>query len=332
MQERIMAKRVAVTGAAGQIGYSLLPRIAAGEVFGPDTPVILQCLEITPALGSLEGVRMELDDCAFPLLEGVVCSDDPRVAFADADLVFLVGSKPRGPGMERNDLLRENGPIFIGQGQALADVAAKDVRVIVIGNPCNTNCLIALNNGRRIAPGQWSAMTQLDHNRAQAQLAGKTGSLARDVKNVVIWGNHSNTQFPDWTHATIQGKPAEGQVNDLPWLQGPFLKTVQERGKAIIDARGKSSALSAASAGIDHARLLMNGTSKGEWTSMAVVSDGSYDVPAGLLCSVPVECPGDGTYRIVKGLEFQPFGREKFDASVKELVWERDTVKDLLGS
>lgn len=327
-----MAKRVAVTGAAGQIGYSLLPRIAAGEIFGPDIPVILQCLEITPALGSLEGVRMELDDCAFPLLEGIVCSDDPRVAFADADLVILVGSKPRGPGMQRKDLLLENGPIFIGQGNAIEEVASKDVRVVVIGNPCNTNCLIALNNGRRVAASRWSAMTQLDHNRAQAQLAAKTGALSREVQNVVVWGNHSNTQFPDWSHATIRGKNAESVVNDLAWLQGPFIHTVQERGKAIIDARGKSSALSAASAGIDHARLLMQGTPRGQWTSMAVVSDGSYDVPEGLVCSFPVECPGDGTYRIMKGLEFTPFGREKFDLSVNELISERDTVKDLLGS
>jgi malate dehydrogenase len=211
-------------------------------------------------------------------------------------------------------------------------VAKKDVRVMVIGNPCNTNCLIAFHSGRGIPPSQWSAMTRLDHNRAQAQLAGKSGALARDVKNVVIWGNHSNTQFPDWTHATIQGRPAEKAIGDLPWLQGPFLKTVQERGKAIIDARGKSSALSAASAGIDHARTLLHGTPKGEWTSMAVMSDGSYDVPEGLICSFPVECGGDGSYRIVKGLEFTPFGREKFDASIKELVWERDTVKDLLRS
>ena len=327
-----MAKRVAVTGAAGQIGYSLLPRIAAGEIYGADTPVILQCLEVTPALPSLEGVKMELDDCAFPLLEGIVSTDDPRAAFADADLVILVGSKPRGPGMQRRDLLLENGPIFIGQGKAIEEVARTDVRVVVIGNPCNTNCLIALNNGRKVPAPQWSAMTQLDHNRAQAQLAEKSGALSREVKNVAVWGNHSNTQFPDWSHATIRGKKAEEAVNDLPWLQGPFIQTVQERGKAIIDARGKSSALSAASAGLDHARILMRGTSRGEWTSMAVVSDGSYGVPEGLVCSFPVECPGDGTYRIVQGLEFTPFGRKKFDISVKELVSERDTVKELLGS
>lgn len=326
-----MAIRVAVTGAAGQIGYSILPRIASGEVFGPKTPVILQCLELTPALGWLEGVKMEMDDCAFPLLEGMICSDDPRVVFEGVNLAFLVGSKPRGPGMERNDLLRENGPIFTGQGRALAEVAAPDVRVVVVGNPCNTNCLIAQTNARKIPADRWSAMTQLDHNRALAQLAGKSKSVVRDVKNVVIWGNHSNTQFPDWTHATIQGKPAEQVVNDLDWLKGPFLKTVQERGKAIIDARGKSSAMSAASAAIDHARLLYQGTAPNEWTSMAVVSDGSYGIPEGLLCSVPVTCAGDGTYKIVKGLEFTEFGKQKFQASVDELVWERETVKELLG-
>jgi len=326
-----MVKRVAVTGAAGQIGYSLLPRIAAGEVFGPDTPVILQCLELTPALGFLKGVAMELEDCAFPLLKGIVCSDDPRVAFADADLALLVGSKPRSAGMERKDLLLENGPIFTGQGQALADVARSDVRVVVVGNPCNTNCLIAMNNAKKIPAQNWSAMTQLDHNRATAQLAQKAGVDSTDVEGVVIWGNHSNTQFPDWQHATIGGKAAADVIGDVPWLKDVFIPCVQERGKAIIEARGKSSAMSAGSSALDHARYLFQGTPKGQWTSMAVASDGSYGVPEGLMCSVPVTCPGDGSFEVVRDLEFSDFGRGKFQTSIDELVGERDTVQALLG-
>lgn len=323
-------KRVAVTGAAGQIGYSLLPRIASGQIFGPDIPVALHCLEIPPALGALDGVRMELQDCAFPLLREIVCTDDPKVAFEKVDLALLVGSKPRGKGMERKDLIRENGPIFVGQGEALASVASPDVRVVVVGNPCNTNCLIALNNAGDLPARNFSAMTRLDHNRATAQLAVKAGKPWHEVQNVIIWGNHSNTQYPDWHHATIAGQPAEAAVGDDDWLRGAFLKTVQERGKAIIEARGLSSAASAANAALDHSRLLFHGTPKDTWTSMAVVSDGSYDVPEGLVSSFPVQCKGDGSYEIVQGLNFDDFGREKFEASIAELVEERDTVGDLL--
>ena len=323
-------KRIAVTGAAGQIGYSLLPRLASGAVFGPDTPVVLQCLEIPPAMGALNGVAMEMMDAAFPLLQDVVVSDDPEVAFKDVDLALLVGSKPRSKGMERNDLIRENGPIFTGQGNALAKVASKKVRVIVVGNPCNTNCLIALNNAPGLPAENFSAMTRLDHNRAMAQLAEKSGRHNTDVQQVVIWGNHSNTQYPDFHHATIGGKKATEVISDHAWLQGEFIKTVQERGKAIIEARGLSSAMSAASAAIDHAHTLFHGTPKGQWTSMAVISDGSYGVPEGLVCSFPVECPGDGTWKIVQGVEINDFGRERFQKSIDELVGERETVSDLL--
>ncbi len=248
--------RVAVTGAAGQIGYSLLPRIASGDIFGADTPVTLQLLEITPALGMLEGVRMELEDCAFPLLHGIVTSDDPAVAFKDADLILLVGSKPRSKGMERKDLILENGPIFTGQGHAINDVAASDVRVAVVGNPCNTNCLIAMHNAPDVPNDRFTAMTRLDQGRAKAQLATKSGAHWSEVTRPALWGNHSNTQFPDWTNARINGKPVGNVIDDRAWLEGEFIKTVQERGKAIIEARGKSSAMSAASAAIDHARAL----------------------------------------------------------------------------
>ncbi len=324
-------KRIAVTGAAGQIGYSLLPRLAAGAIFGPETRVVLQCLEIPPAMNALRGVAMELMDAAFPLLEDVVCSDDPEVAFADVDLALLVGSKPRGKGMERKDLIRENGPIFTGQGNALAKVAKKDARVIVVGNPCNTNCLIALHNAPGMPAQNFSAMTRLDHNRAKAQLAAKAGVHNTAVKNVIIWGNHSNTQYPDFHHATIGGKPAMEVISDHEWLHGEFITTVQERGKAIIEARGLSSAMSAASAAIDHARTLFRGTPADEWTSMAVVSDGSYGVPEGLISSFPVRCPGDGTWEIVQGLEIGEFGRERLRRTIEELVEERETVRDLIG-
>lgn len=325
------AKRVAVTGAAGQIGYSILPRVAAGEVFGPETPVILQCLEIPPALGALNGVRMELEDCAFPLLEGIVCTDDARVAFQDADLCLLIGAKPRGKGMERKDLIRENGPIFVGQGQAIQDVASADVRVVVVGNPCNTNCLIAKANAPKVPEANWSAMTQLDHNRALAQLAVRAGAEYRDVRNVVIWGNHSNTQYPDWHHATIRGEPASSVIADADWFQSAFIPTVQERGKAIIEARGLSSAMSAANAAIDHSRNWFLGTPEGEWTSMAICSDGSYGIETGLIASFPVRCHGNGKVEIVQGLEFDDFSKEKLQITVDELKNERETVSDLLA-
>jgi len=323
-------KRVAVTGAAGNIGYALLPRIASGAIFGPDTPVQLQLLEIPPAMDALRGTAMEMMDAAFPLLAGITQSSDPAEAFDGADLALLVGSKPRTKGMERNDLIRENGPIFTGQGNALSDRANPDCRVVVVGNPCNTNCLIAQNNAPNLNPLNFSAMTRLDHNRAMAQLAEKAGAQASDVKNVLIWGNHSNTQYPDFHHATIKGQKATDAITDHEWLQGAFISTVQERGKAIIEARGLSSAMSAASAAIDHAHTLFNGTPEGEWTSMAVTSDGSYGVPEGLISSFPVRCAGDGTYEIVQGVEVNAFGQERLDKTVAELLSEREAVSDLL--
>jgi malate dehydrogenase len=331
MADAKAVKRVAVTGAAGQIGYALLPRIAAGEIFGPDQPVQIQCLEIPPAMDAVRGVGMEMLDAAFPLLAGFTASDDPREAFEGAELALLVGSKPRGKGMERKDLIRENGPIFTGQGNALSDVAHPDCRVVVVGNPCNTNCLIAQHNAPKLKKENFSAMTQLDHNRAVAQLAEKAGAHNTEVDGVIIWGNHSNKQYPDYHHATIGGKPALDVIGDEAWLQGEFMKTVQERGKAIIEARGASSAMSAASSAIDHACALFRGTPDGRWTSMAVTSDGSYDVPEGLICSFPVRCPGDGTYEIVQGLEIDDFGRAAFGKSIDELQEERETVADLLG-
>ncbi|HEB52568.1 MAG TPA: malate dehydrogenase [bacterium] len=324
-------KRVAVTGAAGQIGYSLLPMIAAGGIFGPDQKVALQLLEITPALGALEGVKMELHDCAFPLLTDVVCSDDPKVAFKDTDVCLLVGSKPRGPGMERKDLLQDNGKIFIGQGRAIAEVAGPDVRVIVVGNPCNTNCLIAMHNAKGVPQDRFSAMTRLDQSRAKAQLALKAGKHWSTVKNVTIWGNHSNTQYPDWHHATIDGHPAAEVIADDAWLKGEFIPTVQERGKAIINARGKSSAMSAAQAACDHARSLFSATGTEDWASLCVLSDGSYGAPEGVISSFPCTTDGNGNWQIVPDLEMNDFSREKAQASWNELVGERELVQDLLG-
>lgn len=323
-------KRVAVTGAAGQIGYSLLPRIAAGDIFGPDTPVILQLLEVTPVLQALEGVKMELEDCAFPLLHGIVTTDQAELAFRDADLCLLVGSKPRGKGMERKDLILDNGPIFTGQGQTISKHASKDVRVVVVGNPCNTNCLIAMRNAKGVPPERFTAMTRLDENRAKAQLALKAGASWAEVDNVIIWGNHSNTQYPDWHHATIKGTPAAKAVNDNAWLQGTFIATVQERGKAIIDARGKSSAASAASACIDHAHSLYHATPNDKWTSLCVVSKGEYDLPEGLITSYPCRTDGKGNWSIVEGLELNEFARGKINKTIAELEEERTLVKHLL--
>lgn len=323
--------RVAVTGAAGQIGYSLLFPIAAGDIFGPDQPVILQMLELPQALDAVRGVEMELLDGAFPLLHDTVASDDARVAFRDADVVLLVGSKPRGPGMERADLLRDNGPIFIGQGKAIDEVAADDAKVLVVGNPCNTNCLIAMHQAKRIPRRNFTAMTRLDQNRAQAQLAQKAGVPVSDVTRMAIWGNHSPTMYPDFTHALIGGKPATEVITDHEWLRGEFLATVQQRGKAIIEARGKSSAASAAWAAIAHVRDWFRPTREGDWVSMAVPSDGSYGVPEGLICSFPCTVDADGRYHIVQGLELDAFSKERIQRSVDELVQERDTVKDLLG-
>ncbi|MCA9322020.1 MAG: malate dehydrogenase [Planctomycetes bacterium] len=322
--------RVAVTGAAGQIGYSLLFRIASGQVFGSDRPIILQLLEITPALGALRGVQMELDDCAFPLLQGVVCTDDANVAFNDCNRAFLVGSKPRGKGMERKDLIRDNGPIFIGQGKALNDHAASDLRVIVVGNPCNTNCLIAMHHAPDVPRERFTAMTRLDHNRAMAQLAQKAGVAVSMVDGVTIFGNHSATQYPDFENATINDKAAAGVIGDDAWLKGDFIKTVQQRGAAIIEARGLSSAASAANAAIDHMHDWEFGNQGQRWVSMAVPSDGSYGAAEGLIVGFPCTTDGKGGWSIVKDLELSAFAKEKFAASLKELEMEREIVADLL--
>jgi malate dehydrogenase len=320
--------RVAVTGAAGQIGYSLLFRIASGQMLGEDQPVILHLLDITPALDALRGVAMELDDCAFPLLEDIVQTDDPDVAFGDVDYALLVGARPRSKGMERKDLLEANGAIFTVQGKALSDNAASDVRILVVGNPANTNALIAMNNAPNIDDGRFTAMTRLDHNRAIAQLAAKTSSSVRDITKMTIWGNHSATQYPDIFHAEVGGKNAAELVNDQAWLEGDFIPTVQQRGAAIIEARGLSSAASAANAAIDHVRTWALGTPEGDWVSMAIPSDGSYGVPEGLMSSFPVTCSG-GEYSIVQGLDLDDFSRARIDASVAELAEERDAVREL---
>jgi malate dehydrogenase len=320
--------RVAVTGAAGQIGYSLLFRIASGALLGPDQPVILQLLEITPALGALQGVVMELDDCAFPLLAGVVTSDDAQVAFGDANVALLVGARPRSKGMERKDLLEANGAIFTVQGQALSDSAAPDIRVLVVGNPANTNALIAMHNAPNIAPERFTAMTRLDQNRAKAQLAAKSGRPVPDVTNMTIWGNHSATQYPDVYRARIGSQPAAEVIGDDAWVEKEFIPAVQQRGAAIIEARGASSAASAASAAIDHVHDWVLGTSAGDWVSMGIPSDGSYGVPEGLISSFPVSTSG-GRYQIVPGLDLEEFSRSRIDASVAELGEERDAVKEL---
>ena len=321
--------RVAVTGAAGQIGYALLFRIASGAMLGPDQPVVLQLLEITPALGALGGVCMELDDCAFPLLAGVVQTDDPNVAFAGADYALLVGSRPRTAGMERADLLSANGAIFTVQGKALSDNASSDCKILVVGNPANTNCLIAMNNAPQLPRANFTAMTRLDHNRAVAQLAAKAGSAVADVANMTIWGNHSATQYPDVFHATVGGRPAfEAAGSDQGWLEGTFIPTVQKRGAAIIEARGASSAASAANAAIDHMRDWALGTTGDSWVSMAICSDGSYGVAEGLISSFPVTCSGS-SYQIVPGLEIDAFSRGRIDATVAELAEERDAVKEM---
>ena len=320
--------RVAVTGAAGQIGYSLLFRIASGAMLGADQPVILQLLEITPALKALNGVVMELNDCAFPLLAGVVTSDDPMVAFKDADYALLVGALPRKAGMERADLLNANGGIFKPQGHALSEVASRNVRVLVVGNPANTNAFIALSNAPKLKPEQFHAMVRLDHNRAISQLAEKTGKPVTAIKNMTIWGNHSVTQFPDLYHATVDGKNAADLVNDQAWYESTYIPTVAKRGAAFIEARGLSSAASAANAAIDHMHSWALGTPEGDWTSMAFVSDGSYGVPKGLVYGFPVTVK-NGVISIVQGLEINAFSRAKMDATAKELDEERQAVKDL---
>ncbi len=320
--------RVAVTGAAGHIGYSLLFRIASGEMLGDDQPVILQLMEITPALNALNGVVMEINDCAYPLVQGVVVTDDAEQAFGDADYVMLVGAKPRSKGMERGDLLTENGKIFKPQGKAINDFANRDVKVLVIGNPANTNALIAMNNAPDLSPSQFVAMTRLDHNRAISQVAEKTGAKVADIKRVTIWGNHSATQYPDLNHATIKGEPAMDQL-DREWVRNTFIPRVQKRGAEIIEARGMSSAASAAYAGLAQIRDWVNGSESGNWLSMAVLSDGSYDIPEGLIYSYPVTVE-NGKWNVVQGLDIDDFSREKMRATQKELEEERDAVKDLI--
>ncbi|HYW75549.1 MAG TPA: malate dehydrogenase [Gammaproteobacteria bacterium] len=320
--------RIAVTGAAGQIGYALLFRIAAGDMLGPDQPVILHLLEITPALEALKGVVMELNDCAFPLVADIVATDDPNVAFKDADYALLVGARPRGAGMERADLLSANGAIFGPQGKALNDHAKRDVKVLVVGNPANTNALIAQANAPDLDPKCFTAMVRLDHNRAMSQLAEKTGAHNTDVKNMIIWGNHSSTQYPDIHHATVKGKPAFDLV-DQDWYENDFIPTVQQRGAAIIKARGASSAASAASAAIDHMRTWALGTPEGEWVSMGIPADGSYGIEPGVIYGYPVTCK-DGKYEIVQGLEIDEFSRARMDATEKELREERAAVADLI--
>lgn len=320
--------RVAVTGAAGQISYSLLFRIAAGEMLGKDQPVILQMLEITPALNALKGVAMELDDCAFPLLAGMVCTDDANVAFKDVDYALLVGARPRGPGMERKDLLEANAAIFSAQGKALNDNASRDVKVLVVGNPANTNALIAQRNAPDLNPRNFTAMTRLDHNRAQTQLAQKTGTTINDITKLTIWGNHSATQYPDIHQALVNGEPGIDKV-DQEWYENDFIPVVQQRGAAIIEARGASSAASAANAAIFHIRDWALGTPEGDWTSMGVYSDGSYGIEEGLIYSFPVTCKG-GDWEIVQGVDINDFSREKMTATETELKEERDGVAHLL--
>jgi malate dehydrogenase len=321
--------RVAVTGAAGQIGYALVFRIASGQMLGDDQPVILQMLEVPQAVGALDGVRMELDDCAFPLLAGVVCTDDAPTAFDGASYALLVGAMPRKEGMERADLLSANGAIFTAQGRALSDAAADDVKVLVVGNPANTNALIAMNNAPSIPDDRFTAMTRLDHNRAKAQLAARAGTGVGDVTRMTIWGNHSSTQYPDVFHAQVGGRSGfEAAGGDQAWLEGEFIPTIQQRGAAVIKARGASSAASAANAAIGHMRDWALGTPEGDWVSMAVPSDGSYGVPEGLVSGFPCTCAG-GAYQIVQGLDIDDFSRGRIDTSVAELGSERDSVAEL---
>ena len=320
---------VAITGAAGQIGYALIFRVASGALLGPDERVNLHLLEITPALPALQGVVMELNDCAFPTLNRVVASDDATVAFRDCQIALLVGARPRGPGMERKDLLLANAQIFSAQGKALNEVADRKVRVLTVGNPANTNALIARANARDLNPRNFTAMTRLDHNRALWQLAEKTGAQPSEIRRMTIWGNHSSTQYPDLRHAEVAGKPAKSLVSQQ-WIEESFIPVVQQRGAAVIKARGASSAASAASAVIDHMRSWLNGTGKGDWVSMAVPSDGSYGIPEGVVYSYPVTLAG-GEYRIVPGLAVDEFSRKRMDATLAELREEREGIKALLG-
>jgi malate dehydrogenase len=327
-----MTVRVVVTGASGQVAYALLPRIAAGEMFGPDTEVDLRLSDIPPVIEKAKGVVMELEDGAYPLLARVSASSDRAESHKDADWVLLVGSVPRGPGMERGDLIRKNGPIFVEEGTAIAHHGSRNVRAVVVGNPCNTNCLIARHAaGDTVPADRWTALTRLDQNRAVSLLARKAGARTRDVHHLAIWGNHSATLYPDFTNATIGGKPAD-QVVERAWLETEFIPAVQQRGGAVIAARGASSALSAAQAIVDHTKSLINRTAGDEWFSAAVVSDGSYGVPRGIVSSFPLRSKGDGGYEIVQGVKIDSFAKAKIDATIAELETERDIVKDLLGS
>jgi len=321
--------RVTVTGAAGQIGYSLLFRIASGEMLGKDQPVILQLLEITPSLPALKGVAMELEDCAFPLLAGVVQTDDPMIAFKDADVALLVGARPRSKGMERKDLLEANGAIFTVQGRAMNEVASRDIKVLVVGNPANTNALIAMNSAPNLPRANFTSMMRLDHNRAISQLATRTGKAVTSIEKMVVWGNHSPTMYPDIRFATIAGQNAVTLVNDQAWYRDTYIPTVGKRGAAIIEARGLSSAASAANAAIDHMRNWVLG-SNGQWVTMGICSDGAYGIPEGMIYGFPCIC-ANGKYEMVKGLEIDTYSRERMDFTLKELTEERDGIKHLLG-
>ena len=323
--------KVAVTGAAGQIGYAMLFRLASGAVFGRDTAVELRLLELEQTLPALEGVKMELDDCAFPLLENIVTTSDADHAFKGIDWALLVGSVPRKAGMERNDLLKVNGGIFVGQGKAINQNAGSNVRIVVVGNPCNTNCLIAMNNAPDIPRERWFAMTALDENRAKSQLAWKAGAPVRDVTNMTIWGNHSATQYPDFTNALIKGMPASQVIKDEEWLKSDFIKTVQQRGAGIIKARGASSAASAANAALDTITRVITPTGKGDWFSAAIPSDGSYGVTQGLIFSYPLRSSGNGDYEVVQGIELDEFSQQKIQATREELEMEREAVKEMLN-
>jgi malate dehydrogenase len=322
--------RVAVTGAAGQVAYAMLGRLASGEVFGPNRKVILQLLEIPQALPALEGVAMELDDCSFATLQDVICTDDPKRAFKDCNWALLVGSFPRKQGMERKELLGINGKIFVGQGEALAANAAQDVRILVVGNPCNTNCLVGYNNGKSIPAERWTAMTRLDHNRARTALAKKAGVANEDVTCVTIWGNHSNSQYPDFTNAKIKGRPATEVITDRGWLENTFVPMIQQRGAAVIKARGSSSAMSAANGALDHVKALLTPTPAGDWLSAAVLSKGEYGVPPGLVFSYPCRSDGKGNLTIVEGVKLDAFGQQKFQATLQELQEEKAAVQELL--
>jgi malate dehydrogenase len=322
--------RVAVTGAAGQIGYALLFRIAAGEMLGKDQLVILQLLDITKMLPAVKGVVMELDDCAFPLLSGITVSDDPKIAFRDVELALLVGARPRTKGMERKDLLEANGVIFTTQGQALNEVASRNVKVLVVGNPANTNAYIAMKNAPTLSPQNFTAMMRLDHNRALTQIAAKTGKPVTSVKKMIVWGNHSATQYPDLSHAEVDGRKAAELINDQAWVEQTFIPAVQKRGAAVIEARGLSSAASAANAAIDHIRDWVYGTPDGDWVSMGIPSDGSYGIPEGVIYGYPVTC-ANGSYRIVPNLSVSEDGKTRMKATHQELLEERDSVKHLLS-